>query len=350
VSSDPPQTSEVSSPRRRHLKSALLVLGITVGLVLVASAGMAIWLNSSLSNIEKIDVTVPEESRPARDDDDALNILLLGADAGTERNGPGTSIMKDATKEIWPQGKYRSDAIMLMHITADRDHAYVISVPRDTYLPVHDSAGQQRETTKINAALSIYGPSGALSTVENFADQRIDHLAMIDWDGFEDLTNALGGVEIDTADGGTTTLNGKEALTYARERHDLPGGDFDRVRRHQNFLRSLGEELIERETLTNPIALKKTLNSITKNLAVDDAWSNGSIRSLAFSMRGIDAEDITFLTIPTKGTDKDPVAGSIVVIDRAACEELFRAMNDDELDQWVEANDTTVLHEGDAVN
>jgi anionic cell wall polymer biosynthesis LytR-Cps2A-Psr (LCP) family protein len=181
-------------PRRRRLKQVLLALGITTGVAVVVSFGVALWLNSSLSNIEKFDVTVKERNRPPPDDDDALNILLLGADAGSERNGPGTSIIKDSTLRTWPQGKYRSDATMLMHISDDRHHAFVVSIPRDSYLPVHDSTGQQRDTTKINAALSIYGPSGALSTVENFAGQRVDHLAMIDWDGFMSVTDALGGV------------------------------------------------------------------------------------------------------------------------------------------------------------
>lgn len=350
MSSDDPQPDDTGDSRRRRLKPVLYALGIAVGLALIASASVAVWLNSSLSHLEKIDVTVPEASRPPVDDDDAINILLLGADAGSERNGPGTSIIRDATRPTWPQGRYRSDATMLIHITADRDHAYVISVPRDTYVPVHDGAGQQREVTKINAALSIYGPSGALSTVENFTGQRFDHLAMIDWDGFKAVTDALGGVEIETAGGDTTTLNGTEALEYVRERKELPGGDFDRVKRHQHFLRSLGVKLIERKTLANPVALKRTLNSITKNLAVDDSWSNGEIRSLAFSMRGIGEDDITFLTIPTKGTDRDPVAGSIVVVDRPACESLFQAMEDDDLGTWVEAHDATVLEEGETVN
>ncbi len=321
---------------RRHL---VLTSFLAIVTVLVLAVGtFAFLLNSSLGNIERVPVTLNESVRPAPSDGEALNILLLGADAGSERNPGGNSILEDAASGKWPTGKYRSDATMLVHISADRKSTYVASIPRDSYVPVFDDTGKKRQSTKINAALSLYGPSGAISTVENLTGLRIDHLAMIDWDGFEDITDALGGVEITTAGEGTRELNGKEALDYVRERKTLPGGDFDRVRRQQNFLRSMLIAVIDKGTLTNPLKLRSTLSAITSNLAVDDDWSNSNIRGLAFSMRNTRPENITFMTIPTNGTSSDPVAGSIVNVDYELSDQLFQAMRDDSVDQFVDSN------------
>lgn len=334
---------------RHGLKRVLIVLSIVIVLSALVAGGTALWLDSSLNSIKRFSVTVDDESRPAPNTTDSLNILLLGADAGTERNGSGTSIIEDATKDTWPRGVYRSDATLLMHISADREKVYVASIPRDSYVPVHDATGQLRENTKINAALSIYGPSGALSTVENLADLRVDHLAMIDWDGFTAVTDALGGVRIPIAGQGAQTLNGDEALDYVRERKRLPNGDFDRVKRQQQYLRALGIKVIKRGIFTNPIELKKTLDAVTRNIAVDQGWSDGAIRSLTIGMRDLRVADIHFLTIPTHGTSRDPVAGSIVEIDPTGSEALFRAMRDDEMEAWVRENPDLILGKADRV-
>ncbi|MDR7085942.1 LCP family protein required for cell wall assembly [Aeromicrobium panaciterrae] len=326
--------------RRHSWLTAFLAL-ITV--LALAVGVFAYMLNHSLTNIERVPVTLNESVRPAPDDSEALNILLLGADAGSERNPGGNSILEDAASGKWPTGKYRSDATMLVHISADRKTTYIASIPRDSYVPVFDDTGRQRENTKINAALSLYGPSGAISTVENLTGLRIDHLAMVDWDGFEDITNALGGVKITTASEGTRELNGKEALNYVRERYSVPGGDFGRVKRQQNFLRSMMIAILDRGTLTNPLKLRSTLSAITNNIAVDEDWSNSSIRSLAISMRSTRANDVTFMTIPTNGTGTDPVAGSIVNVDYELSDQLFQAMRDDTVGAFVDSNPDLLL-------
>src|SRR5699024_9399425 len=191
-----------------------------------------------------------------------------------------------AESSSWPRGKYRSDATMLMHISADRKKAYVISIPRDSFLPLYDGTGQKRGSQKVNAALSLYGPSGAIATVENFIGQRIDHMAMIDWDGFEDITKAVGGVSLRVPGKGKVQLNGEKALDYVRERYQLPQGDFDRVRRQQNFLRAVMSKMSSKGTMTNPMKLTKTDRAVTKNMAVDDAWSTSDTRSIVRSMMG----------------------------------------------------------------
>lgn len=327
---------------RRH-RGLFISFAALIGVLVLTAGAFALVLNNSLGNIDRVTVTIPEASRPVVDDSESLNILLLGADAGQAREPGSNSILTDAASGTWPKGKYRSDATMLVHIDADRKAAYIASIPRDSYVPVYDGSGDLQQTTKINAALSLYGPSGAISTVENLTDLRIDHLAMVDWDGFEDITNSLGGVTITTKEDGTRTLDGKEALAYVRERYTVEGGDFGRVKRQQNFLRSMMLKTVDRGTLTNPLKLRSTVSSIANNMAVDQGWSNGSIRSLAFSMRGIRPGNITFMTIPTNGTATDPVAGSIVNVDETLSDRLFEAMRDDTVGQFVQENPELLL-------
>lgn len=334
---------------RRH-RGLFITLAAFIAIPVLAAVVFALVLNSSLDDVQRVPLTIAEDKRPAADDTKNVNILLLGADSGSERDPSGSSILDDAASGDWPTGKYRSDATMLVHIDADRESAYVVSIPRDSYVPVFDERGNQQETTKINAALSLYGPSGAISTVENLSDQRIDHLAMVDWDGFKDITDALGGVEITTAQDGTRTLDGDEALEYVRERYNLPGGDFDRAKRQQNFLRSMMSAVLDRGTLTNPLKLRSTVSSIANNMAVDRGWSNGDIRSLAVSMRDIRPADVTFMTIPTNGTSDDPVAGSIVNVDNDLSEQLFSAMSDDTVDRFVADHPELLLGSADQVN
>lgn len=348
-----PDAEDSPEPRhgfwRRH-RLALIAFVSLVAILCASVFGFAFVLNQSLSNIKKVPVTISEAKRPAADNGNALNILMLGADAGSARNGGGKSILDDAASTNWPTGKYRSDTTMLVHISADRKKAYVISIPRDSYVKVYDSTGEPRQDTKINAALSLYGPSGAISTVENFTSLRIDHLAMVDWDGFESITNALGGVTVTVPGQGTVNLKGTAALDYVRERYNLPNGDFDRVKRQQNFLRAIMTKLVDKGTLTNPLRLKKTLDSFTKNMAVDDDWSASGMRSLAFAMRDIRPGNVTFMTIPTKGTASDPIAGSIVVVDKAKSAELFKALRDDGVEGFLATNPDTKLGSTQSVN
>src|SRR5699024_6315047 len=107
-------------------------------------------------------------------------------------NHNSSSIAQDLAKPTWPSGSHRSDTIIVMHISADRKHVSLVSVPRDTYVDIYDASGQEKGKAKINAAFSYYGPSGALATVENLTDLRMNHLAIIDWDGFKDLSQAVG--------------------------------------------------------------------------------------------------------------------------------------------------------------
>lgn len=332
---------------RRHRRWIVGLVGVLV-VVLGTGTAYAYYLNSQLDNVGRVESKLDDADRPDPDEGQALNILLLGSDKGKEVEGAeDTTLAEDAASATWPSGKYRSDTIMIAHITSDRSKIYLVSLPRDTYTDIYDAEGDKQSTQKINDAFSEFGPNGTISTVEHLSDLRMKHLAIIDWDGFESLSSAVGGVPVYIPrafydpkqeiqwEAGEQTLEGKEALAYVRTRYGLLRGDFDRIARQQNFLRSLMKKMLARDTLSNPIKLTKTLTAVTKNLTVDAEWEPGDMRALALSLRNTTSDDVTFLTAPVATTETIPVVGSIVRLDEAKCDELFTALREDRMDEYI---------------
>ena len=324
---------------RRH--KAITVLTALAAAVVLTIGGIALYINKEIGNIPRVRISIPDKDRPAAPSGkykSSMNILLAGADNGDDK---GDSIAQTVAKGAWHPGVHRSDTIMVLHLTADRKHAYLISVPRDTYTNV-DGYGMQ----KINAAFSFGGPSLYVQTLEQFSGLRMKHLAIIDWNGFRDVSNALGGVRVYVSENsfnsshdvhwtkGWQTIKGERALEYVRTRHGLAGGDFDRIQRQQNFMRAMLSQLASRGTLTNPVKFKNSLHAMTTNLTVDDEFGNGDIRSLAWSLRHLRPKDITFLTTPMKRFDSNE-AGSVIIPDLAKTRELFGDVATDDLDEYV---------------
>ena len=327
-----------------------------VALVLVLAAGcsgFALYLNSQLGNVDRVTYdkqVLPEKERPTRKPEagEALNILLAGTDNGTS----DLTLSEAVASGEWQPNVFRSDTMMVVHLDADREHVYVVSIPRDTWLHI-DGLGM----SKINAAFSYGGPSLMVRTVEQFTDLRIDHLAMIDWDGFKDLTTALGGVQVyipetfyDDSQNrewtkGYHLLAGKDALQYVRTRYGLPEGDFDRINRQQNFLRQVMQDTLSSGTLSNPWRLTSVLKAITNNLTVDEEFSTADMKSLALELRDIRAGDVTFLTLPRA---KDayataPDGESIIRLNKREAEALWHAMRTDDMESYLSEYGGSVL-------
>ena len=333
-------------PKRHLLLRHPIILALTVILVLVGgtAAGYLWYLNSQLGNIQRVDAGITEN--PAIDGHEGgkpLNILLLGADNGGKQQ---QSVAEDLSDGKWTPFAHRSDTMMVVHIPADRKSVQVVSIPRDTWTAIKGYPYTNGEA-KINAAFAYGGPSLARSTVEKLTGVHIDHLAIIDWAGFKDLTSALGGVRVYipqtfyddsqriTWEKGWHDFAGTEALQYVRTRHGLQNGDFDRIKRQQNFIRATMGQLLSGGTLHNPIKLAKVVGVITKYLTVDDTWDNGEIKSLALSMRNIHKDDVDFLTAPFGSYDTSPDGQSIVRLAPKRTKALFDAVQDDDIQRYL---------------
>jgi LCP family protein required for cell wall assembly len=330
--------------------AALLALG---AVVVTSWAGWyAYALNAKIADIPRADDAVlgtNADLRPDPKPTKAVNILLMGAD-NAQRLVDKPTVAELLADGEWDAGTYNSDTMMVVHIPADRKAAYVVSVPRDSYVPIFDDEGVEHGRNKINTAFSDYGPFGALRTVEQLSGVRIDHLAVIDYAGFNELTRAIGGVDVyipetfeDVQQGvtweqGRNHLEGEKALQYVRTRHGLEGGDFQRIDRQQNFLRAVLRKTLADGTIGNPLKLSNVLSAVKNHLTVDGSWSTGALRGLAFSMRGIDASKVRFMTLPLGGFETLPEAGAVNIIDEAAARQLWKAVLDDKVGPYLRAH------------
>jgi len=253
--------------RRRILLAALVTLAIMVGAPVAVGLYLGHQLNANVTRLHGM--FPPAVGRPVHPSTgpaaDAMNILLMGSDRRSDVPTTGDA----AEAPAWVVGEQRSDTMMVLHVDADRQGASVISIPRDSWV---DVPGQG--PAKINAAYSLGGPALAVATVEKLTGVRIDHVAVVDWDGYKAMINTLGGVDVTiprtvhdsyrdkTWTAGTHHLDGAEALLYARERAGLPGGDLDRVQRQQAVLRALSRSA--RAVAASPTAVYGLLKTLTR--------------------------------------------------------------------------------------
>ncbi|WP_167001412.1 LCP family protein [Mumia sp. ZJ430] len=339
---------------RRHWVAATIATLLSV--FLVASGAYALGMMNSLGDIDKVagDKTIKEENRPDPAPGEALNILVLGADAEADGNNNKSSIKADLGDDgRWKDGRiHRSDTIMVAHVSADRSRVSVISIPRDSYVTIYDEEGEPRGEDKINAAFANYGPSGAISTVEHFTNLRLDHMVIMDWDGFRDMTEAVGGVRVyipetfyDSSqkvswEKGWHRLKGKKALQYVRTRYGLTDGDFGRIKRQQNFIRLVLKKMMSKENISNPISLQKTVSSVAKHLTIDENFSVSTITDLAWNLKGINVDEVDFMTVPlgTPSTRNLDSGMNVVNLDLEKGEELWRMVRNDRVKRYLRLN------------
>lgn len=331
--------------RRSRLRRVAVVL-LSLLALLAAAPLAAAWylehrLSSQLHRVPAVFASLPDERRPDKPvagspGAKAVNILFIGTDRRSDVATTGSA----AAAPDWVPGQQRSDTLMLVHIDGDRRSAGVVSIPRDSWvdIPGHGPG-------KINAAYSYSGPSLTVATVEQLTGVRIDHIAIADWDGFKDLTDAAGGVDIDVPEtvhdpyndvtwaAGRHHLDGEQALLYVRQRYGLPGGDFDRVKRQQAFLRSVIQASMQQEMRKNPKMLYDFLATVARHVTVDSDWSTTAMAKLVISMRDFRSANLEFLTAPTTGTG---MVGdqSVVFLDKAAGQDLWSELRSDRIDEW----------------
>lgn len=324
--------------RRRTLRAVLLSAGMVVLVVVLVIAGLGLWLRHSLgSGLETIAdpfagiATRAPHQRVEGDQQPATNILVLGSDSRISAGDPSQ----------WEAGAQRTDALMIMQISGDRKDVSVVSIPRDTWvdIPGHGQA-------KINAAYAYGGTSLTIQTVEALTGIRIHHVAIADFESFTTLTDEIGGVTIDLKEpqtlagtdfqAGPQQLNGAQALAYARERDSLPGGDFDRVKRQQAWMRAIVKQIFSNGTLSSPTRLYSFLRTATQTVAVDESFTLDEMQSLAWQMRDLRSGDIHFMTAPVAGTSTSPDGQSIVELDSQGSQALFTAFAQDTVGEYLE--------------
>lgn len=332
----------VERKRKRRMRGVLLSV---VAFVVVAALGAGFYVFNlqhsfnSKSNSVAINYTEEQQSlRPVKNPDDgSMNILMLGVDHADE-NETETTALDGAVSQ-------RSDSMMLVHIPEDRKQIYVMSLVRDMWVDV-PGYGQH----KLNAAVELGGIPLLMQTVEGLFDTKVDHVAMIDFAGFRELSTALGGVKVTneipfTANDtdyfypeGEITLEGDRALRFVRERKSFSDGDYQRVKNQRTFLMAAVNQMLSNDTLTNPTKLYNIVDKVSPYLTFDSEFDAATMVGLGMQLKNVDTEKLEMFTMPTAGSSTSPDGQSIELASELAIAQISEALQTDMMAKYLEQN------------
>jgi LCP family protein required for cell wall assembly len=290
--------------RRRRIAAALAAM-VVLGLVALAGG----WGYTAFRFGQISSVHVPGLGKTPSDG--SVNLLVVGSDT---RQGLRDGGFGDAAGQ-------RSDVIILVHLVPAARHAAVLSIPRDLYVPVAGTGG----SAKINSAFN-HGPGQLVQTIQESLDIPIHHYLLVNFDGFREVVDALGGVSMyfprpvrDDNNGrnesglqvprpGCRRLDGDQALALARSRYFQyqdkagrwrgdPGTDLGRIRRQQTMLRALAANAVGRN-LANPLRANALVGSVVHSLTKDDQLTIRRSVTLARQFRAFDPARLTTITVP----------------------------------------------------
>jgi LCP family protein required for cell wall assembly len=299
----------------------------------------------------------------------AIDLLLLGLDQ----------------REGWKANSARADTIMMLHVSAAHDEAYLMSVPRDAkvQVPSWPKAGYNGGTDRINAAFfsgsqrdqGWQGGAGLTrKTISDLTGIAFDGVIVIDFNGFKNVINALGGVymcvERDTWSShynvtpqgkpvytpgdplkprsnswwhkkGCRDMAGWEALDYARQRHGLPNGDYDRQRHQQQVIKAMAKKAASAGVVTNPTKLSALLKAAGGSLKMDTGGYD--VADFLFNLKVIAGADLVTLK-SNSGTFNGAGDGSEQL--SAETLRMFAAARNDKLGEYIQDNPAVLIAGG----
>ncbi|MDT7727066.1 MAG: hypothetical protein QOI21_3642 [Actinomycetota bacterium] len=317
-------------------------IGAKIVVVLLASSvfGATAYGYSALTSLDtgltRSDVIgggheTPPGEQPA---DGAVDILLVGRDARNDNQGRPLAPEVLRELRVGANGDDLTDTLIVLRIPNGQQQVKAFSIPRDSYVELPDGLGKN----KINAAFGIAKAAtgtklrkqgvtdraridadsltaarrATRQVVEDLSGVTIDHYAEVNLLSFYEISKAVGGVEVclnratkDEDSGadfqaGKQMIEGASALAFVRQRHDLPGSDFDRVRRQQTFLASLAKTVLSGGTLANPAKLSDLIGAVKKSVVLDDGWN---LLDFVQQMKGLSGGAIEFSTVPVVNPD-----------------------------------------------
>jgi LCP family protein required for cell wall assembly len=358
---------QVKPTKRKKIRSPLgakVVVVFGVVLTLVGFGGLAAAKSVMSDLTGSIETGTTDTQAPAPQGKPltgAIDLLLLGLDQ----------------RESWKANSARADTIMMLHVSAAHDEAYLMSVPRDAkvHIPAWPKAGYGGGTDRVNSAFYAgsqrdqgwQGGAGLTrKTISELTGITFDGVIIIDFNGFKNVINALGGVylcvERDTwsshynvtpqgkpvyAPGdplkprpnswwhkkGCRDMAGWEALDYARQRHGLPNGDYDRQRHQQQLIKAMAKKAASAGVLTNPAKLSTLLKAAGASLKMDTGGYD--VDDFLFNLKVIASADLVTLKT-NSGTFNSAGDGSEQL--SAETMRMFAAARDDKLGEYVQDN------------
>ncbi|MFI9836193.1 LCP family protein [Nonomuraea sp. NPDC051941] len=303
-------------------------------IVVLAALAAYFYYRSLESGLRREDVTAAlGEERPP--ETGALNVLLVGSDSrnGDNRKYGATTVGAGE----------RSDTLMLLHISPDRDKATIISFPRDLMatIPACDRRNGPIASglRQINSAFNDGGIACAMRTVESLTRLRMDHFVKVDFTGFKAIIDALEGIPIClpkpvndpkakfVLGAGKHVVNGEQALGYVRARYSLgDGSDLSRIKRQQIFLTQVAKKVTDGGLLTDPGKLNAFLQAAVKAITVDKELTLDEMLEIGRSVKGMSLSALKGITVPVTAYTEDK---NRVQLAQPAAEALFARLRAD---------------------
>jgi LCP family protein required for cell wall assembly len=295
-------------------------------------------------------------------DDGATDILLVGMDSRTDAHGNPLSAQELAELHAGDETATNTDTIILVRIPNNGRSATAISIPRDSYVQagnlgktkINGVYGQVKldkmkelvESQGVDAAVAEpqaveAGRNALIKTVADLTGVTVDHYAEIGLLGFSLITDALGGVEVclkepvyeplSGADfpAGWQKLDGPQALSFVRQRHELPRGDLDRVVRQQVVMASLAHQVISGKTLRSPATLNRLQDAIQRSVVISSGWD---VMDFLNQLQRLAGGNVAFATIPVLAEDgwSDDGNQSVVTVDPSQVQTWVKSLLQDQ--------------------
>jgi LCP family protein required for cell wall assembly len=342
----PPRHGNSKKPPRigKIIGFTLKTIAVGLGAILAITGITAFDVYNQINqdNIVLVKPTVTDDTETVPTDtpagiDGPINMLIVGSDT---RQDQGIDF-GEVESEL-------ADVIMLLHISADRTNASVVSFPRDLLVPIPSCPNPEggsfsaMSRMMINSSIGYGGVACTHLTVQNLTGLEIPYVAMIDFKGVIEMSNAVGGVEVliekplnDPYTGlnleaGVNVLQGVDALAFLRARKGIgDGSDLNRISNQQLFLTSLFSKVKNDGVLSNPIYLYSLASAAARNMRLSESMSDlGTMFNLASALREIDPSQLSFLKIPVRGARGEGEAGRLEPI-TAEANTLFEKIQND---------------------
>lgn len=318
----PPEPPAAPPPARgRQVLRLFAVAGL--GLLILVGLGAAAvvitfaQLGDNIPRVSNVFSGLDDAQRPTPIAD-RVSFLIMGTDS------------RQATAQR------ADDVLMLARVDIVLDpantRASVVSIPRDTWVDVPDHG-----PNTMRSAYGLGGPQLLVRTVEGLTHVRVDHFAAIDFAGFQQMVDAIGGIDLQNSAGGVDHLDGREALAYVSEGGSDPADYLDRLRRQQNALRGLLDKAVTGGTLSDPAKLVALVDSLSHAMSLDETLGNASLLGLALQMRGLRAPAVQFVVSPVRGVGRER-GRSVIYLDDGRSGSLWGALRDDTVVEYLKQN------------
>jgi LCP family protein required for cell wall assembly len=290
-------------------------------------------------------------------DDGAEDILLVGVDTRTDMQGNPLPLSMLRTLRTEQTDSINTDTLIILRVPKNGGKPTAISIPRDAYVNVpkggqgkinsvfgtaKTAAANQlrrqgmRDSAQVERESDEAGRTALIQTIREFTQIRIDHYAEVNLLGFYLITEALGGVQVclnhatqDKDSGadfaaGLQTVTGGEALSFVRQRKNLPRGDLDRIVRQQVFLGSALHKVLTAGALANPGKLSALTDALHRSLVLDPGFD---LLQFADQAKGLASGDVSFVTVPVITINgRSPDGQSIVEVDPKAVQQYIAGL------------------------